>query len=621
MAIFLTIALFTLLFKKNLFPFFIISLFFPVGLLLWDGYGNLSSHPGNVKNYASDEKTIVEGVVTKKVEGIDKCRLIIEKTSVYEENHRIKVTGGIQLTIADPHIEIIPGDRIRFWAKLKKPRNFGNPGGFDYEGFLKDRGIYATAFMKDNRFIAAMGDGIRFWGFVYGLRDKIQGAIEKTSYDEAKGIIMAITLGSKGHMAEETVQSYRKAGLSHLLAISGLHMGIVAFFFYRLFRWALSRSESLLLHLVINKWAAILTLFPLTLYLITSGMSTSAIRAYIMVATFLFAVIIERESEIYNTLSLAALIILIAWPQALFDPAFLLSFTAVLSIIYMVPRLESLLFTPKKEENKKWLRKVCTFIIVSLTASLGTAPIIAYFFNEISTVGIISNLLVVPLLGFIAIPIASLAMFAAAANIPGATMLFTPVSLIASMSNEIITYISSFSFASTLLSPPSPFEIILYYLLLWAVFNIKKKWVLSTTLIIPLIFISSKTFEILSERSDQNLRVTFLSVGQGESTFIEFPKGKNMLIDGGGSYDNTFDIGKMVVRPYLLYEGVKEIDYLVLSHPHADHMNGLIHILKEFEIGEVWTTDEQTVDDNHKSFKDLLRKRNIHKKIIHDNSQ
>ncbi|MCK5343032.1 MAG: MBL fold metallo-hydrolase, partial [Candidatus Heimdallarchaeota archaeon] len=178
----------------------------------------------------------------------------------------------------------------------------------------------------------------------------------------------------------------------------------------------------------------------------------------------------------------------------------------------------------------------------------------------------------------------------------------------------------SFSFASTLLSPPEPFEIILYYLLLWSVFNINKKLALSTTLIIPLIFISSKTFEILSERSDQNLRVTFLSVGQGESTFIEFPNGKNMLIDGGGSYDNTFDIGKMVLRPYLLYKDVKEIDYLVLSHPHADHMNGLIHILKEFEIGEVWTTDEQAIDDNHKSFKDLIRKKEINKKIIHESS-
>ncbi|MDT8318679.1 MAG: DNA internalization-related competence protein ComEC/Rec2, partial [bacterium] len=561
-------------------------------------------------------KMSVEGIVLSREDKGAGKRLGILVDTIFSAGEPVGVNGKVLLNLASGGDGLLPGDRVRFWGHLKRPRNFGNPGGFDYEAFLKERGIRATSFLSDDGQLAVMGDASPFWQALYSFRKRAEKAISAATGGDAAAVLSTITLGNKGWMGEDLADSFRKSGTAHLFAISGLHMGIVAYFFFYLLRWLLSRSERLLLSNSAAKFAALLTMIPLSIYLLASGMATSAVRAYIMVSVFLLSVVVEREGEVFNTLAAAALIILFIWPTALFEVGFQLSFTAVISIVYMVPRLEEILLPAREKMDNALLRKFYLFILVSIAASVGSAPLIAHYFMELSLVAVFSNLFLIPLLGFMAVPLASLGLFSSLFSVQLATIFFIPAALLSDLAIFISSYISALPFASILVSPPGMVEIIFYYMFLITVFRLRGRVFFSSALIIPLIFASLSYLGASADHSKGRLEVDFLSVGQGESTLISFPNGKTMLIDGGGFYNNSFDTGKMIIRPFLLTRGIKKIDYMVLTHPHPDHMYGLLHLLKEFEIGKFWLADGPAIDDIQKDIMDITVKKGIKRRML-----
>ena len=610
--LFALLTLLAFLSYRSFFPHTVILLFFPLGLLLHDGY----PHSHDIIRYADGSKQRIEGLVIGREDDGEKKRFVVHAEKIIDENIEVETAGRITLTIRKGGDNVVPGSRIRFWAKLKRPRNFGNAGGFDYDGFLKKKGIYVSSFMSDDTYLAIMGKVPPFWSFIYKFRYAVEGAIDdapphEDSPGEGRGIIKAITIGEKGDLGEDVLESFRRSGTAHLLAISGLHMGIVAFFFFRIFRWLLARWERLLIYNLAGKGAALLTIFPLSLYLFASGMATSALRAYIMVMVFLMSILVEREGEIFNTIAAAAMIILAAWPQALFDIAFQLSFSAVIAIVYLAPRMESLMKMATGDKIHPPFNKVITFIVVSLSASIGTAPIVSHYFMEISLVSVLTNIILVPLIGFLAVPVSGLALFASLLSPLLSKPLFAIALYIADLSLPVASYMSHLPYSSILISPPSPGEIFLFYALLIALFSMKKRVVVPALAVIPVVFVFGGHYEFTGHEKAAPLEVSFLSVGQGESTFIKFPLGMTMLVDGGGFYDNSFDVGKMVVRPYLLTRGIKRLDYVVLTHPHPDHMNGLMHILDRFDIGEVWLPNVETDDDDYARLKSIIRARHI----------
>jgi competence protein ComEC len=195
-------------------------------------------------------------------------------------------------------------------------------------------------------------------------------------------------------------------------------------------------------------------------------------------------------------------------------------------------------------------------------------------------------------------------------------MVFGLAGNIVSFTTELLRHLAVLPFSSVLTSPPDWLEITLYYLLIWALLNSKNKMAKTAMIVIPAFYIMPIAGEALIEKNRGNLSVTFLSVGQGESTLVRFPGGKTMLIDGGGFYNDSFDIGKMVVRPYLLSQGIKNIDYMIMTHPHPDHMGGLLHILKEFSVGEVWTSKDPATTEKHRAFIKLTKERNISERTV-----
>jgi len=216
------------------------------------------------------------------------------------------------------------------------------------------------------------------------------------------GILKALIIGRREGISQEMRDAFARSGAAHLLAISGLHLGIVAGIFFKLFQWLAGWFPSLLFTARRDKAAALLTLIPLIAYGLIAGMSPSTRRAVVMVSVFLLAYPAEKKPFSVNTLAIAALVILALHPPELFSISFQLSFAAVFWILYGMRRVEPLLVISGEDYSRMAVAKksVFTFFWVSFFAISGTLPLTMFYFNQVSFIGLAANFLFIPLIGF-----------------------------------------------------------------------------------------------------------------------------------------------------------------------------------------------------------------------------
>jgi competence protein ComEC len=524
-------------------------------------------------------------------------QLLIQSEKIILPNRYIPVEGHFLLFLKEENVPFRLGDRLRLLCGIHSPRGFHNPGGFSYERHLAFERIHALGFLSEENLCVKVREGFKnsLLLRVEGWRDHIRNFLEKKATPPCSSIFKALVLGEQGEMPEEVKECFALTGTAHLLAISGDQFGIVAVLSFSLFIWILKRSEFLLLSLSVRKWAAGLTIPCIVLYAFIAGGGTSVVRAAIMVVTFLLSILFNRERNLLHTLALAAFLILLFSPPSLFDVSFQLSFLAVLSILYMVPqilegiKMEGLSLPSRARWKKNFLKYVKTSLLVTAVATFGTAPFVALHFNRISPIGFMTNLFIIPWVGFIIVPLSLAAsifsfFFSSLANLLlGINGLITLILL------RVLAFFASFPFASLFVSTPTALEMILFYFLLFLTVHLKKQK-LACYLFVGLfvVLVSDFTFWNLKGLFQKNLTLTFIDVGQGDSIFIEFPKGKRMLIDGGGLYGDRFDIGKNVIAPFLWKKKIHRLDYLVLTHPDPDHLKGLNFIASHFSIGQFW---------------------------------
>jgi competence protein ComEC len=524
------------------------------------------------------------------------------------ENRPAKaVTGRILLTVEGFETGLKRGDRVIFMARLKEPRNFGNPGGFDYEWWLKNKGVFVTGYVKEG-FLVKIKEGDRGpLSRIGAWRGGIRTFIDSSDLENS-GILKALLIGERAGIPEDIKEVFIRAGAAHILAISGLHVGLVAYFAYAVILWLLKRSEGLMLALNVKKVAAVSAMAPVLLYAAIAGFSVSTQRAVIMVGAFIFTMLIDREKDLYNTLALAALVILLVSPGSVWDASFQLSFLAVLGIIYLVPGLTAFFEQGDKTEppeKRHWLsetmEKIKLPFFVTAAAILATAPVLAFHFHRVSPAGFITNLFVIPLVGFAAVPLGLLSAFI----LPfweGLSFIILNLSdAVLGGTVFLLRFFSKLPYSYLWVTTPTVFEIILFYFLIVCVFEVKKRrlalYLLPVVLLAIILDVGFYNYRGLWDRGGLgdrgDLKVTFISVGQGDSSLLEFPpdtrgRRKTMLIDGGGLYVSGFDTGEMVVSPVLWKKKIKRLDYIVLSHPQRDHMGGLEFIAENFGPGEFW---------------------------------
>jgi len=591
-----SMALLILLFSKRKKAALVLSpLIFAFLGLLYIGrvlYPDFPSH--HLIHFAGDRRYHLEGVLYRPPESVQ------EKTRLYVRAEKIYL-GNLLLTVQDRSGDWNYGDRVRFISKLYLPRSATNPGAFDYRRFLAFQGVWVTAYVNDSNEVVRMQErmGSAFFHFIESGREKIRKFLDVNAPPHSRGIIKALVLGERGDIERETNEKFIVAGVTHILSISGLHVALVAAFFFGVTRWILKLFPAMLLRLPLSKTSALVAVVPVIFYTFIAGLGVAALRSTIMMLSFLLALLLDREKDLYDALFLAAFLILIVTPAALFNVSFQLSFLAVLAILYLIPRFMEY-FSPFKswplkswvEEQPRWKIKLLFYLGASLLTS--TAAIL-----RVSLVGFFSNLLLVPLMGLVNTLLSLLTAFLVFVSVPLAKILTTLNVFLLDISLLLVDFFSRIPLASRRVSTPTFPELFLLYGMLIFAANLKRwKRALHGLIGLLAIFVSLQAYGYYAVSQGQELAVTFLDVGQGDAAIVRFPQGKVMVIDGGGSPDGSFDPGEHIVAPYLWKMKNKTIDYLVSTHYHPDHLQGLLFLLENFKIREVWQNGEKAADDS-----------------------
>ena len=509
-----------------------------------------------------------------------------------------------------PHIE--PGQKLRFPARLRAFKNFNNPGRYDYESAMELKGLTCAASVADGRHIVPMGIG--HLPFPRNFIEKIQRPVREFFRTRLgaphDALFRALILGERQGIDPHLREPFDQTGLGHMLAVSGLHIGLVAWVSFFFFKWLLSRSYELTLKINIQKLTALLTCLPVIGYAFLAGCQVSSQRAMIMVLTFLCSVILGREKEIWSTVALAALIILAIDPHALFSISFQLSFSAVIGILWLTtPVLNRIRPQVETLKSKSQILAVVSdysigLIVVCLCATVFLLPLTSFYFHRVSLVSIPANFTVMPILGLWVLPLGLLSAVTLPLSHEVAGFFLKLGTWGLSGLMDMIRFWAAFPFAGFWVVTPSLLEMIIFYLLLLFVFFLRKwPWGRIGACCLVILLAVDLCYWVYRVRFHDDLKITFLDVGQANSALVEFPKGKKMLIDGGGFPGDRFDVGKMVVAPYLWQAKIPRIDYLVLSHPQADHMNGLRFIAKTFRPKEFWYNGMQV---DKAAFRELM---------------
>lgn len=515
------------LFSRFRFLHFVI-IFFLTGVLLVqskDRHSDLSTFADR------GAKIVVEGTVMEpsRVSG-EVERFVLRADRVFVDSVGREVKENLQVSIYQNAKPFLRGEKIRFPARLRAFKNFNNPGRYNYELSMMLRGISCRASVSDGRRVLRMGEG--HMGFPLDLfektRRRIRGLFHDTLSQRNGVLFQALILGERQGIGPELRESFNKTGLGHILAVSGLHIGLVAWLAFGLIRGLMSFSYGLALKTDIRKVAAIITIIPVVAYTCLAGFQVSSQRAMIMVLVYLFSIIIGREKDVWSTLSLAALVVLALNPYALFTISFQLSFCAVVGILWLGPILYRKIPMPEEGSGTsntipRLLYSYFTgLVVITLSAVIILLPIIGLYFHRVSLVSIPANLVVVPILGLWVIPMGLLSVLSL--PVPPLADFFLGLGAygLEGMMG-VIHFWGRFPGAALWLVTPSLWEGLLFYGFLFFCVSVKRRlWKNIGLCLILFLFATDISYWVYRTQFNRTLTVTYLDVGQGNAALVLF---------------------------------------------------------------------------------------------------
>ena len=566
----------------------------------------------HIIDLTSGKKVTIEGTVLSPPRISDKIvRFELKTEKIFLKNKMLNISKKVLVTIYHD-ARIFPiGTRIRFPSYLKPFNNFKNPGAYNYELSMRLNKISCNASVSDGRYIVPMGRGNP--GFLIEtaeyIRKPVRDFLAERLAPKDYALYSALLLGERESISDELREPFNATGMGHVLAVSGLHIGIIAWLSFFICRRLLTLSEKLVIRYDIKKIAALITCIPVIAYTGLSGFQISGQRAMIMALMYLFSIVLGKERDIWSTLIFSALIILAIDPLAIESISFQLTFLAVIGILWLTPSIHNIFPDFSILSRQKGILKygyiyITGIFSASLSATIFLLPVTIYYFYRVSSVSVFANLVIIPLLGLIILPSGMFALMALTISpLIAEIILKIGVAGIRIMM-QIIEYLADLPWASFWMVTPGLSEILLFYCLLFCIMFFRKwRWVKYGMIVTVLMTVADISYWVYDANLNQNLRVYFIDVGQGNSALIQFPGQKRMLIDGGGFRSGTFDTGKSVVAPFLFRKKILHIDYVVLSHPHPDHLNGLRFIASEFNPSQFWYNGDSAKSDE---FNDLM---------------
>lgn len=474
--------------------------------------------------------------------------------------------GRIRLRDYRTDVKVRAGDRWRLRVRLKRPHGFQNPGGFDYEAWLLRHRIRAVGYVRDDVLNQFLGRSrVSLHRFRQAVRDRIYAA---TSGLPHRGLYVALTVGDRGGITDHDRETFWRTGTSHLIAISGLHIGLVAGLVYWFGAWLWRFCGTAAMYLPAPKFGAGAGLLAAVGYAALAGFSIPTQRAVIMLVIVLGGVIAGRNGNIWRMFSLAVLAVVLWDPFATMDPSFWLSFGALFVILYLV--------VGRKCLRPHWRRWMDTQIAVSV----GMAPLVISIFQGVSVVSPIANLLTIPVFTFFVVP----------ATLISSCLSILDAGAIGAFGFAAIEYLLNWFWP--ILDALAQIEFAIFWRPAASMFNIAGAaigiaWLLSPrglparwlggVWLLPVLLVSPpapKTGEI---------KMTILDVGQGLSVVVQTAT-QTMVYDTGARFNERFDIGKAVLVPFLRNQGIDTVNTLVISHGDNDHIGGLRSLLRERSV-------------------------------------
>lgn len=448
------------------------------------------------------------------------------------------------------------GNKITVYGSLQKFTTASNPGQFNEKLYYQIENVDYKMLAEhikitDERYS-------RFHAALDVVKQKLLVVYEQILTEKEAGTLIAMILGEKYLINDEVKQLYQMNGISHIIAISGLHISLIGMFVFHMLK-------KIKLPIPVATFCSIFIIYS---YGVLTDFSVSTNRAVVMMTVMLLAALFGKTYDMLSSLALSAFLILLQNPLQIVSAGFLLSFGAVLGITVIYPALQKLCSSKNT---------IVSSVYISYSAQISTTPAVIYYYYQFPLYSLITNLIILP---FVTI----LTLTSILAGIAGVIWLPLGIFLIGA-SNYILKFYewicrmgAALPYHLVTVGKPDIVRIVIYLcivaLFLWLAFHKENKLIMLLPVLALVI--------LMLPQSKGGLAVTMLDVGQGDGIVVQSEEGKTYLLDGGSS--DVKNVGRYRIQPYLLSKGIDQIDYAIVSHSDNDHISGLIDLILEKRI-------------------------------------
>jgi len=499
------------------------------------------------------------------------------------------------------------GLTCKVMGQLERPMAARNPNSFDYQVYLHNLNIHWVIKSSSNPLAMCKNTNPNWIEHIKSIRMHGLKYLEEHFPPEAQAFAAALLFGESGWIEEGTYDAYKKLSLVHILAISGLHVSIIAGgIFFLSIRIGLTRES-----------ARILMLCMLPLYCIIAGGAPSVVRACLMVMAFMMLSFGKMKLSPVVVLCTVFLLLLLYNPLYLFHVGFQLSFFITFALLMSVNLLNHI-------HNSS---KIVQALAVTVICQLCSMPIILYYFHEFSLWGFLLNVIYIPIYTIVLLPLTFAAFFLSIINTPFSSVFTAFLELLFTLVNKVAVFVSDLPYTSLSLGKPSLWFILLLVMLIISIFSFwesgyKRKLVYSVcaSFLLLALFYHKVQLSPFGE-------VVFIDVGQGDSILIKRPYGRGVyLIDTGGLMTfpqeewqkkrKTFEPGEDIVVPYLKSIGIRKLDKLILTHDDTDHIGGGLALLEHIEVKEIVISETLKEEFAQQALIQKALKENVHISVM-----
>ena len=539
----------------------------------------------SITGYTSDYLERLEGntaSVTGRVVSIVKkddeyFKLQLSDVSIISDNgarsYKKKILVNVYSDIAD--YRTVLWDRVYITGEVSIPKERSNPGTFDYRRYLKSIGIRCIITAENIENVKKAG-GIA--ALLKSAKCRTADIFESALGDDS-AVVMGLLFGETSGIDEDIIETFRRGGTAHVLAVSGLHLGLLYSFLCRFKRKKRSIPADIAIVLALSAYTAL------------AGFTASVVRACLMIFIHIAGNHLNRRYDLISSTCVSMIIILAVNPMQIYSAGFQMSFLAVITLGIMIPLIQ---------------KKIKGILLPMIAVQTGMVPYTMYVFNYVSLTSVISN-----------IPV----YFIAAAMIPAGISVIAfcwlpviakPAAMITGLFVKLLLWCNDFTYMGGVftfdVASPSVIFLAVYYIFIFYMCSeagqialIRRNYKKIAAVFAAAVICGTGCSVYLSDGFEKTDMV-FVDVGQGDCLHIK-AGGKNLLIDGGGSFN--YNVGKSTLKPYLLKNGVTKIDMAIATHLHTDHYQGLKELSQTYRIKKLGVYEANSVNENHlkKEFK------------------